>query len=88
MKDGNFESEIMQENAVMLTAFLAYGETEVSEARMPLPKLLCGMEIDRPVRAHMELSETALAEAESLLTAANEHWKKAGKLSPDQFREA
>ncbi len=88
MKDGNFESEIMQENAVMLTAFLAYGETEVSEARMPLPKLLCGMEIDRPVRAHMELSETAIAEAESLLTAANEHWKKAGKLSPDQFREA
>ncbi len=88
MKDGSFESEILQENAVMLTAFLAYGETEVSEARLPLPKLLCGMEIDRPVRAHMELSEAAKAEAESLLTAANEHWKKAGKLSPDQFREA
>jgi hypothetical protein len=77
-----------QENAVLLVAYMACGENEISEARLPLAKLLCGMELDHPVRAQVDLPDRALTEADNLLLAANGYWERAGKLTPAQFREA
>lgn len=88
MKEGQFLDAEAQENAVLFTAYLACGENEISEDRLPLAKLLCGMDLDQPVRAQVDLPEDTLTEADTLLTAANGYWEKAGKLTPDQFREA
>jgi hypothetical protein len=88
MEKGEWCDEASQENAVMLLAFMASGEEEVAETMLPLPKLLCGMALDEPVRMQTELTDAAKAEADNLLTAANQYWEKAGKLNPDQFRSA
>jgi hypothetical protein len=88
MEKGQFTDEGAQENAVLFLAYLGTGEMEVPESRLPLAKVLCGMELDRPVRAQVDLDPYVLEEADTLLLAANEHWKKAGKLTPAQFRES
>lgn len=88
MQHGEFMDQEAQENAVLFTAYLGCGEMEISEARLPLAKLLCGMDLHQPVRAQVSLPQRALDEVDTLLTAANDHWKKAGKLTPSQFREA
>jgi hypothetical protein len=88
MKGGEFLNDEAREDAVLFLAWLGTGEAELHEARLPLAKILCGMELDFPVRAHVDLPARALEEADTLLIAANEHWKKAGKLTPAQFRES
>lgn len=88
MEGGEFLDEESRENAVLLTAYMACGLLEISEEKLPLAKLLCGMELDVPVRMSVDLPARALEEADALLLAANGYWEKAGKLSPDQFREA
>jgi Contractile injection system tape measure protein len=86
--NGAFVDDESQENAVLLMSFMANGELEISESSLSLAKVLAGMEIGRPVRAIVDLPQRARDEAVALLQAAAGYWEKAGKLSPDQFREA
>ncbi len=85
---GVFVDEEAQENAVLLVAFMACGDLEIPESYLPLAKVLCGMEVGRPVRMEVDLEQRALDEANALLEAAAGYWEKAGKMSPDQLRGA
>jgi Contractile injection system tape measure protein len=85
---GEFVDEEAQENAVLLVAYMACGDLEIPESYLPLAKVLCGMEVGRPVRMEVDLEQRALDEANALLEAAAGYWEKAGKMSPDQLRGA
>ncbi len=88
LENGEFVDEEAQENAVLLMAWIASGEQEISEACLPLAKVLCGMDVGRPVRIEVDLPQRALDEAIAMMEAAAGYWEKAGKLAPDQLRGA
>jgi len=71
-----------------LMAWIACGDMEISEACLPLAKVLCGMDVGRPVRIEVDLPPRALEEGLAMMEAAASYWEKAGKLSPDQLRGA
>jgi hypothetical protein len=85
---GEFVDEEAQENAVLLVAYMGSGNLEIPESYLPLAKVLCGMDVGRPVRMEVDLEQRALDEANALLEAAAGYWEKAGKMSPDQLRGA
>lgn len=86
LENGEFVDEEAQENAVLLMAWIASGDLVISEACLPLAKVMCGMEVGRPVRIEVDLPQRALDEATAMMEAAAGYWEKAGKLAPDQLR--
>lgn len=73
--------------AVRLLHFLATGERDAPEYDLLLPKLLCGLSPDEPLRPH-RLSKRVLAEGMELLEAAIGHWSALKNTSPDGLRDA
>lgn len=65
---------------------MAYGEEEIPEWDLVLPKILCGISPTEPVRRFMPLSEAEKDEANQLLGAVITHWNALGNTSPDGLR--
>jgi len=81
------EGELVQpDRALSLLHFLATREARAPEYALVLPKLLCGLPLDEPVGAPVELTESEIAEAENLLVAVIGHWEALGDASPDALR--
>lgn len=82
-----FASEAKARRAVLLSHYLASGQTEVDEFHLPLCKLLCGWPLQQPLDRVLDLSAREEAEAADLLQAAIDHWGVLGNTSVDNFRQ-
>ncbi|ACU62673.1 contractile injection system tape measure protein [Chitinophaga pinensis] len=81
-----FKDETAKHKAVQLIGYMAYGEEEIPEWDLVLPKILCGISPTEPVRRFMPLSEAEKDEANQLLGAVITHWNALGNTSPDGLR--
>ena len=73
--------------AVCLLHHLATGETVTPEHHTTLGKILCGIPLEQPVPAEVELTNAEIAEATVLLEAVVANWGALGGASPDGLRE-
>ena len=77
------------DKAVCLVHYLATGNERMQEYELLLPKILCGMAIDRPVQTEkFHLSKSVRKEAEAVLTSAIEYWNILQNTSVDGLRES
>ncbi|TWV98663.1 contractile injection system tape measure protein [Chitinophaga pinensis] len=81
-----FKDEAAKHKAVQLIGYMAYGEEEIPEWDLVLPKILCGISPTEPVRRFVPLSEVEKDEANQLLSAVITHWNALGNTSPDGLR--
>lgn len=81
-----FRDEAAKHKAVQLIGYMAYGEEEIPEWDLVLPKILCGISPTEPVRRFVPLSEVEKDEADQLLSAVITHWNALGNTSPDGLR--
>lgn len=72
--------------AIALLEALATGDLDPPEFRVPLPKLLCGRELESDFQLERPLTPEQISEAELLLTAAIDRAKVLGELSIQGFR--
>jgi hypothetical protein len=88
MQERTFISEAARQQAVLLLAYLATGETEFPEYQLPLAKLLCGYPLAQPLPLELELDEPTAAECKALLEVVPSHNDKLKNLSAEGFRTA
>ena len=81
-----FKDEAARERAVHLLYFLAAGRQNPAEQETVLLKLLCGMELGRPIEKEAALSETEKAEANRLLESMIQNWDALEGSCPDDLR--
>lgn len=77
---------LLPDRALALLHFLATGTRSAPEYALPVPKLLCGLDLKAPVGAPVELRDDEVAEAGGLLTSAIGHWTALGSTGPDALR--
>ena len=81
------EKELLQpERALALLHFLATGQRSAPEYELLLPKLLCNVPLDEPVKSRIELTSAEEEEAVALLSAVIRHWSALGDTSVDGLR--
>lgn len=81
-----FKDEAAKHRAVQLLGYLAYGEEDIPEWDLVLPKILCGIQPAEPVRRFIPLTDIEKTEANELLAAVISHWNALGNTSPDGLR--
>lgn len=81
-----FKDEAAKHRAVQLLGYLAYGEEEIPEYDLVLPKILCGILPAEPVKRFIPLTNAEKNEANELLAAVISHWNALGNTSPDGLR--
>lgn len=86
-QDDTWTSAEAQSQAVRLLGWLVFGEQDVPEHKLTLPKILCGMPSFEPVSTATQLSESQLKSGAELLEAIITHWKVLGKTSVDALRQ-
>jgi hypothetical protein len=75
--------------AVYLLQYLAFKEYQgFEESDLMLNKLLCGIDLDEPLLADIELTEADKNTCESLLEGVIANWTILGKTSPDALRNS
>lgn len=87
IRDKQFLDDAARERAAQLLFSLSSGQEETPESDMVLTKFLCGIPLEIPVNARLQLSEPEKCEIEKLLKAAIGHWGKLQNASPDALRE-
>ncbi|MDZ7605386.1 MAG: contractile injection system tape measure protein [Cyclobacteriaceae bacterium] len=73
--------------ATLLTQYIVTGETVFHDHDLVLNKVMCGLEIEKPVPESIEVTSDETAEAASLLHAVISHWQKLGNTSIEGLRE-
>lgn len=86
--DGVFVDRDAAERAVHLLQFAVSGETSTPEYALPLNKLLCGLPLDAPVAAGIELTVAERETIEGLLEALIAAWSALGRTSIDGLRQS
>ncbi|WP_159523317.1 contractile injection system tape measure protein [Sunxiuqinia indica] len=87
MENNQFINENRRAQAVLLTDYLVYGEQNfVSEHRLGLNKILCGMQIQEAIDPLVEIGEQEKEEADELLISAIKHWSTLKNTSADGYR--
>ncbi len=86
--EDRFVDDAATERAMRLLQHLATGEQGAPEYTLPLNKLLCGWDLEKPVDRFIDLTETEKKESEKLLEAIIAHWKTLKNTSVRGFRES
>lgn len=86
IKDGNFASKEHMEKAVLLIQHALMDEPPLDEHHLPLNKILCGLDVEEPIRADFELKESDLEMIHGLIAAVTNHWSVIKNSSRDGFR--
>lgn len=82
VKEQQFVSEEAQERAVLLLHYLTFGFENGQEYEMTLNKILCGLELSKPVNPCLpKFSAEELREGENLLQAVIYNWPALKKMS-------
>jgi len=74
------------EKALQLLGFLVTGNLKTPEYDLVLPKILCGIPVNKPLTEDIEISDGESAEGLALLEAVIGHWEALRDTSPDGFR--
>ena len=88
MEGKTFRDEGARHKAVHLLGYLATGLEEIQEPRLVFPKVLCGMEIARPVQQTGIITQEEMEEAEKLLDTVIEYWKALKNTSARGLRDS
>lgn len=83
-----FVDDDAAERATHLLHWLACGRQGAVEHELVLNKLLCGIELQTPLRAEVALSDHETQAADELLLAMIRHWQALGRTSPAGLRES
>lgn len=86
LEEEQFQEEASRERAVHLLYFLATGLEHPAEHELVVLKLLCGMEIDRPVEKELDLTEKEKEAADQLLRAVIQTWDVMAGSDPNDLR--
>lgn len=86
--DKDFINEEAKIRAVHLLQFLVTGSEKTREYRMVLNKVLSGYDLEAPLPAGFEITDSEREEAEELIQSAIDHWKVLKNTSIEVFREA
>jgi hypothetical protein len=81
-----FRDKAARHKAVQLLGYMAYGDGDIPEYDLVLPKLLCGIAPAEPIKRFVALSDVEKDEANQLLAAVITHWNALGNTSPDGLR--
>ncbi|WP_421795237.1 contractile injection system tape measure protein [Haliscomenobacter sp.] len=83
----DFKSDYARIQAIQLLHYIATGMREAPEYELYLPKILCSWEMSNPVEREFLPEPEHVAEAESMMQAAIQHWGALGKVSNDSLRQ-
>ena len=86
--NGAFSGSIARERAVRLLQYSVNGSDTAPEYMMVLNKLICGIELERPVTRDIFLTDNEKALTDSLLLSMIEKWSKIGNTSIEALRES
>lgn len=86
--DGAFIDRDAAERAVHLLQFAVSGESSTPEYALPLNKLLCGLALDAPVAAGIDLTVAERETIEGLLEALIAAWSALGRTSIEGLRQS
>ncbi len=81
-----FSDDHSRERAVHFVQFVANGITHNEEQFLVLNKLLCGLSIDTPISAGIEVTDDERTLIEGMINAIIKHWPSIGECSVDGFR--
>ncbi len=87
LADQQFKDEEANKWAVHLLQFLVSGKTDLPEYELLLPKFLCGLPFETPIKRDIVLPAHEKKEADHLLKAVIKHWGALGNSSPEALRE-
>ncbi len=76
-----FKGMLAQYEAVFVLHFLAGGDQPVEEHALLIPKILCGLQTDRPLPSEFPLKKQTLTECRNLLQAVIKNWDALGSTS-------
>ena len=88
LKKGIFVSDAAVIRAIHLLQYLAAGEEGSPEFLLPLNKLLCGWDLEKPVFKEVGLAASEGSECELLLETVIDHWKALKKTSVEGLRNS
>lgn len=87
LTDDQFVDEEKQQQAALLLEYLVCGELPKEEYGLVLNKVLCGIPLEIPLRATLEISPDITALTEGLLQAVIAHWSVLQDTTVEAFRE-
>jgi hypothetical protein len=86
---GIFVSEQAKVAAIHLLQFIATARPGTHyEHLLPLNKILCGWDVERPLPARVGVTRRMRTEGEELIMSVIKHWSALGKTSVDGFRQS
>lgn len=85
---GKFSNSSSESKAVHLLQYLCSGIMEAGEHEMVLNKILCGLELGKPIEKKVELTDEDRAIADGLLEAVIQQWSIIKNTSIDGLRES
>lgn len=83
-----FADDAAAMRAIHLLQYLAVGEEGSPEFLLPLNKLLCDWDLEKPVSKDVDLSDFERSECEQLLETVIGHWKALKKTSVEGLRNS
>ncbi|WP_050478905.1 contractile injection system tape measure protein [Herbaspirillum rhizosphaerae] len=86
-RDGKFVDEVAAQRAAWLLEFAVNEQTAVPEYQLTLNKLLCGIPLQAPIVAEIEVTPQERELVEQLLTVMISHWSAIGNTSIQGLRE-
>lgn len=87
LQDKDFVDENAQQKAILLTQYLATGNTDFQESFLALNKLICGAPIETFVDVELSIEKFELNLCDSLLKSVINNWEKINNSSVSTLRE-
>ena len=82
----HFREQLSQRRAIALLSYLSFGEIDIPEYELLLPKLLCAWPWEEPLPPY-DLNEGERQAGDELLSAVLRHWSALRSSSPEWLRE-
>ena len=83
-----FVDALALERAVLLLQYLVEPSLEIPEHRLPLNKVLCGMDLLASLPSHLDITDPEQAECEALLNAVIHNWRALKQTTIEGLRAA
>jgi hypothetical protein len=74
--------------AALIVQHCVTGNTKIAEYELVLPKILCGIDIELPVKTNIRITSTQMKEADEMLLSLIEYWSVLKNTSIDGLRES
>ncbi|MEY2705890.1 MAG: hypothetical protein RL407_1952 [Bacteroidota bacterium] len=87
VEQGKFMGQQAEERGVLLLHYLSTGKTQVEEWDLTLEKILCGVALDQPIPASLELSSEEEELCRKLINGTIFNWEKMRGTRLETFRE-